>query len=99
MLIMSFVKLTYRGKEYYKNSEILDILKSKEFYWLIDSEIINADIEIINDTIIWNSGDYLYGDWYYGIFKDGNFSGNWENGIFEGGTFSGKWESGINFKN
>ena len=65
------------------------------FDWLIDSEIEDADIEIKNNTLIWNGGDFYTGRWYYGIFKSGNFYGVFENGIFEGGNFNGKFISGI----
>jgi hypothetical protein len=77
------------------DKKALDILYDRGFYWLIDSEFENADIEIVKDTIIWNSGEYYNGNWIYGIFKDGKFFGNFINGIFEGGEFSGKFISGI----
>ena len=67
----------------------------KKFYWLIDSEIENATIEIKNDTIIWHNGCFYSGYWHYGIFKEGVFYGVWENGIWENGKFEGKWISGI----
>ena len=70
--------------------------KNEEFYWIIDSEIENAKLEIKNKTLIWNDGNFYNGNWYYGIFKQGDFYGVWENGIWENGNFYGKWESGIN---
>ena len=33
---------------------------------------INGE-EIKNNTLIWHDGDYLSGNWHYGIFKGGNF--------------------------
>jgi hypothetical protein len=93
---MRYVELKYRGKTYTNLREIDDILLQEKFYWLIDSEIENAQIELINNTIIWYNGNYYSGDWEYGIFKDGKFYGNWENGIWESGFFGGKWNSGIN---
>ncbi len=92
---MGFIELTHNGKTFKNKREILDILKSKKFFWLIDSEVIDAIIEIKNNTLIWHDGTYLSGDWYYGIFKKGNFFGNWENGIFESGVFNGVWNTGI----
>lgn len=92
---MNIIELTYKDKVYTNSNKILDILRECEFYWLIDSELSEAVIEIVNNTLIWKSGSYLYGNWKYGIFKRGNFYGVWENGIFEGGTFSGVWMSGI----
>ncbi len=92
---MRFEKLVYKGNTIIDPNKILKILKEEGFYWLIDSEIENADIEILNKTIIWNAGNYYSGNWYYGIWKNGNFYGIWENGIFEGGNFKGKFISGI----
>lgn len=93
---MRFIELKYRNKAYTNQSEIIDILKNQKFYWLIDSEVENAQLELKNDTIIWNGGNFYNGDWYYGIFRNGKFYGNWENGIWENGEFLGKWLSGIN---
>lgn len=91
-------ELIHKGKKYTNYKEINKILTNEKFHWLIDSELSNAFIEIINNTIIWHKGDYLSGNWKYGIFKGGNFYGNWINGIFEGGNFNGHWKSGIDLK-
>lgn len=93
---MRYIELKYKEKIYTKLSDINNILKNEEFYWIIDSEIENAKLEIKNRTLIWNDGNFYNGNWYYGIFKQGNFYGVWENGIWENGNFYGKWESGIN---
>ena len=95
---MRYTELNLNGKTYTSQREIEEILSKHKFYWLIDSEIENAKIEISKDTIIWHDGSFYTGDWHYGIFKDGNFYGNWENGIWESGNFGGKWQSGINLK-
>lgn len=92
---MRYSELNYNGKRYTNTRQINDILEKESFFWLIDSEIERAKIEIKNGTLIWHDGDYLSGDWYYGIFKSGNFFGNFQNGIFESGNFKGKWISGI----
>lgn len=91
-------ELIYKNHTYKNTNDIDQILLKEGFYWLIDSEVSDAIIEIKNNTIIWHNGDYLSGNWHYGIFKNGNFYGNWENGIFENGNFNGKWNSGINLK-
>ncbi len=93
---MGFIELKYVGKTYTDKKQIINILKKEGFYWLIDSEVDDAIIEINNSTLIWHSGIYMVGDWNYGIFKNGGFYGEWENGIFEGGYFNGNWKSGIN---
>jgi len=92
---MRFTKLRTKNKVYNIESKIEEILYDNKFYWLIDSEIENADITLENNTIIWNSGDFYNGNWYYGIWKGGNFYGVWENGIFESGNFKGNFLSGI----
>ncbi len=93
---MRYREFIVDGSSINSQSEVEKILKSNGFYWLIDSEIENASIELKNNTIIWKDGKYYSGNWHYGIFKSGIFSGKWENGIFEGGIFNGEWKSGIN---
>jgi|LakMenEpi03Aug12_release.lakeMendotaPanAssembly.Ray.scaffolds.fasta_scaffold1570467_2 hypothetical protein len=95
---MRYEKLLLNGKTFTNQSDIEKIIKSREFYWITDSEIENANIEIKNNTIIWNDG-YFFGNWKFGIFKGGKFYGNWENGIFESGEFNGNWKSGIRLDN
>ena len=89
---MDFLELKYEGKTYTQQKQIINILKTEGFYWLIDSEVNDAIIEIKNNTLIWESGTFLSGDWYYGIFRNGSFYGVWENGIWENGHFSGTGE-------
>lgn len=93
---MGILELRYNNKSITTKSEILRKLKELQFYWLIDSELESAIIEINKNTIIWHEGIYRYGNWKYGIFKNGGFYGIWENGIWENGTFKGTWKSGLN---
>jgi len=93
---MRYAELLIDNKSIKSQSKIEDLLISQKFYWLVDSEIEDAKIEIKKNTIIWHSGNFYSGEWKFGIFKNGNFYGNWENGIFEGGNFRGNWNSGIN---
>lgn len=93
---MRILELLINGKSIKSKSEIDKLLTQYKLYWLIDSEIENAVIEIKNNTLIWYSGEYYSGNWYYGIFKSGIFYGVFMNGIFEGGDFKGVWKSGIN---
>ena len=86
---MRYVKLKIGDKIHKNQNTIDDILTEKKFYWLVDSEFENADIELINNTIIWNNGNYYVGNFHYGIWKSGDFYGIWENGIFEKGNFNG----------
>ena len=80
---MRYLELKYNGKVFTNEKEINKILQSNKFYQLIDSEIENSVLELKKDTIIWHSGDFYSGNWYYGVFKGGSFHGTWENGIFE----------------
>ena len=95
---MEFLELKFEGKNYTNPREIINILKKEGFYWLVDSEVDKAIIEIKKNTLIWHEGIFMSGDWYYGIFKNGGFYGNWEDGIFEDGYFDGDWKGGINLK-
>jgi hypothetical protein len=92
---MRFKKLLVNGSEITNQDKIESILESHEFYWLIDSELEDAIVEIKNNTLIWHSGIFYSGRWYYGIWKYGIFHGIWENGIFEDGDFRGKFISGV----
>lgn len=92
---MRFKELVYNGDKITDSRKILEILSEESFYWLIDSEIENACIEINKKTLIWNSGNFYSGNWHYGIWKSGNFYGIFENGIFESGNFLGTFVSGI----
>lgn len=92
---MRFKEFLVDGDYIKDSNEINRVLTVNNLQWLINSEIENAVVEIKNKTIIWKRGDYIAGNWYYGIWLDGKFNGIWENGIWEGGVFEGKWESGI----
>jgi hypothetical protein len=92
---MRYLELVYGDKRFSKESQINEILSKNKFYWLIDSEIEDAVIEIKKDTLIWHKGSYYSGNWFYGIFKGGVFYGVWQNGIFENGDFRGRWIDGI----
>jgi hypothetical protein len=48
---MRYIELKYQSKTYTNESEINDILREQNFYWLIDSEIENAQLEIKNKTL------------------------------------------------
>ena len=93
---MGIKELKYNDKSITTKSEILKKLKDFGFNWLIDSEVEDAIIEIKKDTLIWHEGIYKFGNWKYGIFKNGGFYGTWENGIWEKGVFKGTWKSGLN---
>ena len=92
---MKYKSLTIGEKVHQNQKDIERLLKDYKFYWVIDSEFEESEIEIDNNTLVWNSGDWLHGKWEYGIFKGGEFHGTWMNGIFVDGVFKGQWESGI----
>jgi hypothetical protein len=86
---MKIKSLILDGKKLTNQHDIIQKLREFEFFWLIDSELNNAEIEIKNKTIIWHDGIFLSGQWHYGIFKNGKFFGHFENGIWENGDFKG----------
>ena len=49
---MDFIELKYVGKTYTDPKQIINILKKEGFYWLIDSEVDGAIIEVKNNTLI-----------------------------------------------
>tara|TARA_R110000772_G_scaffold2410_2_gene8395 strand:+ start:15775 stop:16074 length:300 start_codon:yes stop_codon:yes gene_type:complete len=94
---MKYKSLTIGDKVYKNQKDIEKRLENQNFYWVIDAEFENAELEIKHDTLVWESGKWFHGKWEYGIFNNGEFHGTWENGIFEGGTFKGNWISGIDY--
>ncbi len=93
---MGITELKIGNRSITNKKDILKYLKENKFYWLIDSEVEEAIIEINKDTLIWHEGVFKSGKWKFGIFKNGSFYGTWENGIWESGTFKGDWKSGVN---
>jgi hypothetical protein len=91
---MRFKTLLLDGQKITSSKKIAEILDQKKFHWLIDSTVVDAEIELKNNTLIWHNGTFN-GDWHYGIFKNGTFYGTFENGIWEDGNFKGKFLSGI----
>jgi len=75
--------------------------------WLSDADTINEDVEMINNTVVWNSGTWNSGTWIDGIWVYGTWnSGTWHSGIWVDGTWvngnwtygtwnSGTWHNGI----
>lgn len=93
---MKYRYLIHKGVELNNKFLIEKKLKELNFHWLILAEFENAEIEIENDTIIWNWGVWYSGRWKYGIFKKGEFLGGiFENGIFISGDFKGIFKSGV----
>lgn len=89
-----FTKVTISGNQI-KDSLIEKTLYDNGIDWILECEFENADITIVNRTIIWNGGEFYTGDWHYGIFRSGIFHGVFVNGIFDGGVFKGTWISGV----
>ena len=56
---MDFLELRYEGKTYTTKNHILEVLSKEKLYWLIDSEVNKAIIEIQNNTVIWHEGIYM----------------------------------------
>lgn len=94
---MKYKSLTIDDKTYTNQRIIENKLEDFKFYWVIDAELEDAEIEIKNNTLIWHNGIWFHGKWEFGIFMNGEFHGVWDNGIFEEGKFEGKWISGIDY--
>lgn len=94
---MKFSNFKFEGKQITNELEVKSLLSKNKFYWLNDAEFENADVDIINNTLVWKSGNWYYGIWQYGIWQGGTwYDGVWENGIWESGDFNGgKFKSGI----
>lgn len=91
----SIVKIN--DKEFTNQQEINSLLYDKKLYWLLDSEIEEANIEIKRNKVIWKDGNWYNGIWKGAIWENGNFYyGQWNNGIFKNGTFhNGVFKDGI----
>lgn len=94
---MRFTSFKYESELITSEKKITQILKENDMNWILESEFDNADIEIQNKTLIWNSGIWYWGNWHFGIWKSGDWvDGTFENGIWESGNFiGGKLLSGI----
>ena len=95
---MKWIKLKYKNKDYTSEKEIIEILESEKLFDFIEADMENVVFEIKNGVIIFEGGNFIYGDWKFGIFKDGIFQGKWFNGIWEGGIFKGHWLDDVNHK-
>lgn len=66
------------------------------FFWLLECEVENVNIEIKDNILTWNSGIFYWGHWQWGIWKNGEFkSGYWNGGIHYDGLFNGTWKKGV----
>lgn len=92
-----FKSLKINGTTFTSETAIQNLLLENGFDWLLSCELNNADLEIIDNILYWNSGIFYYGTWKWGVFKSGEFrSGIWQGGIFMGGTFNGKYINIVN---
>ncbi len=88
---MRYNELKFDGKIYTEQWKIDEILIDKGFKWVVNSEIENARLEILKDTLIWNAGIWYNGTWEFGVFRDGEWKyGTWEGGVW----YNGKWKDG-----
>jgi len=94
-----YKELKYDGKIYNEIYQIDKILIDKGFDWFLDCEVENVRLEIQYETLIFNSGVFFNGTWYYGVFRDGEWkSGTWNNGVWYNGIWRyGTFESGLIF--
>jgi hypothetical protein len=67
---MRFLELKWNDEIFTNDSKINNILEQENLTWIQEAEIENAKIEIKKKTLIWHDG-YFFGNWHYGIFKNG----------------------------
>lgn len=94
-----YKELRYDGKIYNETYKIDKILIDGGFEWFLDCEVENVRMEIQFETLIFNSGVFFNGTWYYGVFRDGEWkNGTWNNGVWYNGIWrNGTFESGLIF--
>lgn len=91
-----FLSLIIDGQTIDQSKMIEKYLYNSIFYWLLECEVENVNIEIKDNILTWIDGIFYYGNWKWGIWKDGEFrSGNWIGGIFYCGIFKGIWNRGV----
>lgn len=91
-----FLQLSINGEVIKGTQAIQKALLTTPYYWLLECELENVEIEIDNGILIWVSGIMYWGDWKWGVWKSGDFrSGTWNGGIFCNGTFKGDWIRGM----
>lgn len=100
--VMRIKKLKVGDKVFTAEQDIRSILVYKGFGWVNTAEIDHAVLEIKDDTLVWHTGVWHYGDtqameWVSGIFRYGNLNDClWHNGFFDGGQFvSGQFRNGV----
>jgi len=60
--------------------------------WLKDAKVVDEDVEIIDDVVVWYGGVWQSGVWYGGEWQ----SGVWWSGVWKsGGWWSGEWRGGV----
>lgn len=94
-----YKELKYGDKTYTEQYKIDEILIKNGFDWFLECEVENTRIEILKDTLIFNTGVFFNGDWKYGVFRDGQWKyGTWEGGVWYNGTwYNGTFQNGLIF--
>jgi len=83
-----YYELKYEGNIYTKDYEIKEILIENNLNWFFDCEIENIRIEILNETLIINSGVFYSGTFEYGVIRDVEWkSGKFINGVIYNGVY------------
>ncbi len=94
-----YKELIFNDKTYTEIYKINDILIKNGFGWFLDCEVENAKIEILKNTLVFDSGVFFNGTWEYGVFRDGQWKyGTWEGGVWYNGTwYNGIFQNGLIF--
>lgn len=98
-MIKKYKELLYKGSTIKERYLIEEILIKEGMGWFIDAETENANIEIQNNTLIFNGGIWYNGIWKFGAWRSGEWKyGKWVDGVwFNGMWYDGVFENGIIF--
>lgn len=77
------------------DNNVKSILSRYNMNWLLDCEFDDAELEIVNNTLIWKNGIFYHGEWFFGIFENGTFYGKFLSGVFKSDNFYGEKIDGV----
>lgn len=91
-----FISLSIGDRTITSSVLIEQWLSTSPYYWMLECELDGAQLEVVDNILVWKSGIFYWGEWHWGVWKSGEFrSGNWLGGIFYDGSFRGTWHRGV----
>ena len=87
-----YKELKYNKKTFTEQWKIDEILIKEGFQWFLDCEVEDVRIEILKQTLVFNSGTFFNGTWVFGAWRGGTWKyGTWLDGVW----FNGRWLNGV----